>query len=52
MRKIVYCANLFWKTRGVMRNFETFFYNPSVAVHLENEFFENVVILLYENDEC
>ena len=35
-----------------VKNFETFFYTPSVAVQMENEFFENVVILLYENDEC
>ena len=34
-----------------LKNFETFFYNPSVAVQMENESFENVVILQYENDK-
>ena len=34
-----------------MRNFETFFYNPSVAVQMENESLRNVVILQYENDK-
>jgi hypothetical protein len=33
-----------------MRKFETFFYNPSVAVHLENESLRNVVILLCQKD--
>jgi hypothetical protein len=34
-----------------MRKFETFFYNPSVAVQMENESLRNVVILLCQKDE-
>ena len=34
-----------------MRKFETFFYNPSVAVQMENESLRNVVILQYENNK-